>query len=216
MAGKQVAARPDPGSVPVVEELRARPRLLAVHPFPKVPMRLTPSLLCAVALPVVLFGRAAGAGPPHSVLSPAGSFLRFGEVVALRGGVLLIGAPAYANGQGRVVVVRRDASSRRWVEQATLASADTSHMRFGQALAATDDRVFVGAPGPLPRFRQMWRPDAAARVFVFRDSAGIWVRETPLTSPGDSGAAGASGTSRFGAALLARRPELWVANPAAR
>jgi len=117
---------------------------------------------------------------------------RFGRALALKGGVLLVGAPGQAEQKGQVVVFRQATGSRTWVQQGILVgSAGDPGERFGFAVALDRDRALVGAPGQV--FGDSGR---VGRALVFRRSGDAWVREAMLSASGDATVRG------MGSALL--------------
>ncbi len=79
---------------------------------------------------------------------------KFGNVVAVRGNVIMIGAPGSIHGgltAGKVYVFNRsDESSSIWQNSGFLtASKGVNDARFGDSLAINGERVIIGAPGDL-------------------------------------------------------------------
>ncbi|HEU5304450.1 MAG TPA: choice-of-anchor B family protein, partial [Gemmatimonadales bacterium] len=128
---------------------------------------------------------------------------RFGRSLALKGGVLLVGAPAHAEFQGRVVVFRQGASAADWTQQGTLVGSPSNKgERFGVALAIDRDRVIIGAPG------KFIEDSLTGRAVVFRRSGDKWLKEAVLTA--------SEGTVRgLGAALLLDGDQVYVSAPSA-
>jgi choice-of-anchor B domain-containing protein len=107
---------------------------------------------------------------------------RFGRALALKGGVLLVGAPGQAERRGQVVVFRQGSAPASWSQQGTLVgAADDPGERFGIAVALDRDRALVGAPGQL--FGDSAR---VGRAMVFRRNGNSWVKEAVLSAPGDA------------------------------
>jgi hypothetical protein len=95
----------------------------------------------------------------------------FGEVLALDGDTLLVGAPfAELNGvtlAGRVYVFTRDEHGM-WSEHQQLLPSNLSTRRFGSDIALVGDVAVI---------------TGAQHVFVFsRDSAGVWSEQTELSA----------------------------------
>ncbi|MEN8373935.1 MAG: choice-of-anchor B family protein [Gemmatimonadota bacterium] len=127
---------------------------------------------------------------------PLGTVTPVPVVPALGPDMLLVGVPTA--GAGMVRVFRR-ADGGEWTEGATLAPADLDDAaRFGAAIAVTEGRLFVGAPGL-----------DGGRVFVFAQTAEAFEETTRLSAPADRG------PDSFGAALAASEGELLVGDPGA-
>ena len=112
---------------------------------------------------------------------------RLGAAVALRGGVLLAGAPGRDAERGAVVVFARGRSAGEWTQRGALQpSATAAGDWFGAAVAFDGQRALVGAPGgtsaPLDSTRL--RPGQA---FVFRSAGATWSEEARLTAPTPGG-----------------------------
>ncbi len=117
---------------------------------------------------------------------------RFGRALALKGGVLLVGAPGQAEHKGQVVVFRQGSGPASWAQQGILVgSPEDPAERFGTAVALDRDRALIGAPGQV--FGDSGR---VGRAMVFRRSGDSWVKEAVLSAPGDAKVRG------LGAALL--------------
>jgi hypothetical protein len=132
----------------------------------------------------------------------------FGEAIALRGDLLVVGAPGADRGglvnRGAAYVYRR--SGADWVLLASLAPPQgAAEARFGSALAVLDDAtVAVAAP----------QADAggvagAGTVHVFRELAGNWTVVATLNAPL------ASAGDQFGSALAVDGGVLLVGVPRA-
>ena len=111
---------------------------------------------------------------------------QFGRSIALRGGVLLAGAPGHAEKQGQVIVFRQGAGAGAWSQQGILVGSGANKgERFGAAVALGRDRAIIGAPG------QIFGDSAAAgRVLVFRRSGNDWVKDGVLTAKDESNVRG--------------------------
>jgi len=94
----------------------------------------------------------------------------FGYDVAIWYNVIAVGAPAWQQETGRVLV---------WEHTQTLTARDAAELeRFGSAVDLHSDRLIVGAPrgdGP-------FNDQGAAYVFNLRNSS-LWVEEQKLTHP---------------------------------
>ncbi len=136
-------------------------------------------------------------GPRAGDWAPAGS-IALGTltpvpvVPALGPDMLLVGVPLA--GSGVVRVFRRDGADG-WREGPPVAPAGLPEQaRFGAAIAVSDGRIFVGAPGL-----------SGGRVFEFEQAAGDW-REVQRLE--------VAGSAAFGAALAVRGGRLLAADPA--
>jgi choice-of-anchor B domain-containing protein len=128
---------------------------------------------------------------------------RLGRAVALKGDVLLVGAPGRKDSPGRVVVFQRGAGTGSWTEQGVLvgSSADPRE-RFGAAVALDGQRALVGAPG------QVFGDSATAgRAIVFRRNGDGWVKEGVLSVREGGSVRG------LGAAVLLSAGEAFVSAP---
>ena len=124
---------------------------------------------------------------------------QFGSSVAVRGDVILVGAPRYAQA-GAVFVFTRDASTGDWVEQVTLTpEAGGTDSAFGAAVAFDAEVALVGAPGT--------RSSRGAVVGFASDGTGSWNVPTRILP-----ARRATG-DLFGAALSVVGDELVVGSP---
>ncbi len=94
----------------------------------------------------------------------------FGQAVAVRGSVALVGMPAVFAGVGRVAVFERN-SAGKWVRTRHLGAADgaTNSLQFGRSITFRDNIAVVGASG-------------AAYVFK-RASNGVWSKTQKLAPP---------------------------------
>lgn len=99
----------------------------------------------------------------------------FGQSVAIRGDVAVIGAPGDDDGgveSGGVYVFTRQGGS--WFEQAKLSARDaTAGDELGASISLGDGRILAGAPGKAGR-------QGAAYVFV--DQGTSWAQEGRLTA----------------------------------
>jgi choice-of-anchor B domain-containing protein len=121
----------------------------------------------------------------------------FGAALALRDDLLLIGAPGSGSGAGHVYTVERRVGGA-WGEARRVdlpASVASEGAGAGTTLTASEDQLFVGAPG-------------AASVAVLEAGAtGGWSTVHTIASP-----VAANGT-RFGFAMALVGDELWVGAP---
>lgn len=111
----------------------------------------------------------------------------FGTAVAVGGETVFVGEPAPLTTPGRVYQFTR-ARDGRWTESGRLQAGDgTTGDRFGAALAASPDRLLVGAPAA---------DSGLGAVYVFERRGSAWSQTgrlvAPARGPGDE----------FGAALL--------------
>jgi choice-of-anchor B domain-containing protein len=133
---------------------------------------------------------------------------RFGAAVALKGGVLLAGAPGREGEKGSVVVFGRGRSAADWTVRTVLQGTGTSaNDWFGASLALDGQRALVGAPG-------VWTADSSKRkpgvAFVFRAGArGTWTEEGRL------GPTAEDGIAALGVAVLFDGAEALVGAPLA-
>jgi choice-of-anchor B domain-containing protein len=129
---------------------------------------------------------------------------RLGRALALKGGVLLAGAPGHAENQGQVVVFRQGTGPAAWSQQGTLVgSTSIRGERFGSAVALDRDRALVGAPG------QILGDSVVGRALIFRRSGDTWVKEAVLGVQSDGAVRG------LGAALLFDGDMAYVSAPGA-
>jgi hypothetical protein len=141
---------------------------------------------------------------------------RFGDAVAFAGDTLVVsamwdhhtpGLAGMANSQGSVFLFKP--GETRWELRQTLRATPQAVPgdNFGSAIAATPERIVVGAPGatqfvgPIPHF------DAGA-VFVYRRVGGVWAFETRLQSSATSpaGAKFGSGAAVYGSTVVCSAP----------
>jgi choice-of-anchor B domain-containing protein len=129
---------------------------------------------------------------------------QLGRAVAIRGDVLLAGAPGHAKNQGLVVVFQRGSGATAWTERGTLVGSPANAPEFfGSALALDGNRALIGAPGQM--FGDSGGP---GRVLVFRQSGDSWLKEATLTAKNNNRVRG------LGASLLILGGELYAAAPA--
>ncbi len=122
-----------------------------------------------------------------------------GRILALRGDLLLAGAPAHADHRGSVAVFRRNAKSQTWTEQASLSAPDSSMRRFGEAVALASGQILIGAPGSSALAAQQ-----LGQVVLFRDSSQSWVEDGRIAVAG-------ADARRFGRAMVATDTTVWIA-----
>lgn len=127
---------------------------------------------------------------------------RLGAAVALRGGVLLAGAPSREGERGAVAVFVRGKGAGDWSPRGLIqARAAAGGDWFGAAVAYDGQRALVGAPGN-------WSGDSTGRrpgqAFVFRAAGGGWSEEARLAPPTDDrhGSLGAAVLLGGGEALV--------------
>jgi choice-of-anchor B domain-containing protein len=149
-----------------------------------------------------------------ATLVPAGGVAgdAMGAAVAVIGNVILVGAPGRHEGTGAVFVFERDPATRRWIPRTPLSAAGpTAGDRFGAAVALSERRALVGAPGPAlspgPPFVPGPAPRGGSAHVFARSAQGEWTEETRLLVA-DSAAA-------FGSALALAVDTAFVGAPAA-
>jgi choice-of-anchor B domain-containing protein len=111
---------------------------------------------------------------------------QFGASVALKGRVLLVGAPGREGEKGAVVVFGRGKGVGDWTARGLLQGSGTSAGDwFGASVAFDGQRALVGAPGPWTSDSTRWKP---GRAFVYRaGQRGTWSEEGRLApQAGDS------------------------------
>ncbi|MBS0263399.1 MAG: hypothetical protein JSS02_15765, partial [Planctomycetes bacterium] len=133
----------------------------------------------------------------------------FGRAVSLAGAFGVVGAPQ-ANSTGLAYVYSVSVASIAYTTTLTASDAQTGE-QFGAALAATTNRIVVGAPEWDAPTNYAYPGDAShnqqGRAFVFDLTGSTWVRVARLTA--DAGLTQAEATSeardgaRFGAAVAA-------------
>ena len=113
----------------------------------------------------------------------------FGSAVAMKGDIVVIGAPgADISGAAErgAAYVFRNTSGNTWTQAAKVtASNGAAGDRFGASVAAQSSRALIGAPS---------RSAGAGGAYIFRSTGGSWVEAVALT-------AGESGTIGFGSAV---------------
>jgi MYXO-CTERM domain-containing protein len=127
----------------------------------------------------------------------------FGQVVAIENDLAAVGFAADRPGPSVWIYER---SAGRWTEQTRLSASDsTLRDRFGQAIAISAGRVYVGAPGSVTPslVAQQVAPGA---VYEYTKIDGKWL-ELKLT-------AGNTVAGDFGSAISADWPRLLVGAPA--
>ena len=116
--------------------------------------------------------------------SDAGGGDEFGATVAIKGDIIVVGAPGADIGgafDAGAAYVFRNTTGNTWTEQAKLtASNGALGDRFGSAVAATSSRALVGAPE---------RSSGAGAAYLFRSASGNWSQAVAFTS-GEAGAIG--------------------------
>ena len=116
--------------------------------------------------------------------SDAGDGDQFGFAVAIKGDIVVVGAPGADNGgafDSGAAYVFRNTSGNTWTQQSKLtASNGALGDRFGSAVAATSSRALVGAPE---------RSSGAGAAYLFRSASGSWSQAVAFTS-GEAGAIG--------------------------
>ena len=131
---------------------------------------------------------------------------RFGSAVAVAGDAVLVGMPGERNGSGAVIVFRKGTAG--WARSGIIAPGDLGQGDgFGSAIAARQDRVAIGAPGPLPWLSLFGgQQPRAGKAWVFgRTADGTWRSEGRLEA-GD-------GALVFGTATLLAGEDVLVSSP---
>ena len=103
----------------------------------------------------------------------------FGHYVAIRGDVVIVGAPKHAhNGlkqSGAAYIFTRD--GERWAQTAKLtADMPVAKDQFGASLSISDDITIVGAP-----LKDGTAPDTGA-AYVFVRNGDLWIQQAKLTA----------------------------------
>jgi len=166
-------------------------------------IRLLSMLLLALAL------APGAAAQPETLLLPGDPDVsdRFGSAVAISGEIAVVGAygdDGATLNAGAAYVFRRTASG--WAQETKLTAADAlPGARFGDAVAAEGDRVFVG----VPRDSAAFYGGGAVYVFARDAGTGTWVEEAKLL-PSDLGT-----SYRFGVAVAVVGDLLAVGAPRA-
>ncbi len=100
----------------------------------------------------------------------------FGQAVALRGDLLVVGAHTVDNLAGAVHVFQRDASTGSWTEEARLQPDDTgAGQNFGEAVATDGETIVVGAAQ---------HGTGAAYLFRRDENTGAWTQQARLVGSG--------------------------------
>jgi FG-GAP repeat protein len=111
--------------------------------------------------------------------------IQFGSAVALRGDVMVIGAPSdpsMGNGSGSAYVFRRVAGV--WIEEAKLLPAGLAVAdEFGTSVDLDGDAAIVGSPGSIYPHVFPGLKGRAGSAHVFRDGGGSWIEEARLEPP---------------------------------
>ena len=137
----------------------------------------------------------------------------FGSAIAFTFHGVLIGAPRWNAGAGGATDDLTQATGRvyhfrmvdgRWEEAGALESAPEANANFGSAIAATGDRLMIGAPGT-----------DESRGAVFAHS---WDADLTRWVPGDDRLALSDGESgdRFGSAVTFAGGDIWIGAPTPR
>ncbi len=144
------------------------------------------------------YRRTGSAWQMRAVLRPAEptGVAGFGRALGRHGDRLLVGAPAADAAMGRAYLFRRETSGEwRQASQVRAPDGATERARFGSALLAAGDRVWIAAPGAQTVFAFARGPDDA-----------LSLREPLRASDATRG-------SDFGQALALAGTELWVGAP---
>lgn len=133
---------------------------------------------CALARPLAL--AQCETARLHASLPLAGS--AFGAAVAIKGDLLIVGAPEEAQpglpGAGAAYVFRLVGGA--WAEEARLIAADAATGdRFGRSVAIAGDVAVVGAPLEDDTFAG---PDAGAAYIFRKAQGGAWAQEAKIRS----------------------------------
>jgi choice-of-anchor B domain-containing protein len=160
---------------------------------------------------VYVFQRAAGGGwTERARLAATGGADgdRLGASVALRGGVLLAGAPGREAERGTVLVFARGRGVTDWASRGAFQGRSAAAGDwFGAAVAFDGQRALVGAPGGWSLDSTRWR---AGQAFLFRPGRdGAWTEEARLTPPA------ADSQAALGVAVLLDGGEVLVGAPRA-
>jgi choice-of-anchor B domain-containing protein len=105
---------------------------------------------------------------------------RLGASVAIKGGVLLAGAPGSEGERGSLLVFGRGKGAADWTERVVIQGSGTEAADwFGASVAFDGQRALIGAPGPWTSDSTRWKP---GRAFVFRTGQpGGWTEEARLS-----------------------------------
>ena len=148
-----------------------------------------------VAGEVYVYRRSAnGVWREQQLLAPGGfsDGDNFGYALAIDEDLLVVGArraDAAAEEAGTAYVYERDADGTWSLSQKLWALAPQPHARFGESVAVSNGRIFVGAPG-----EDRVEPDAGAVHLFEADANGLWAtsREFEASRPQAKGLFGAS------------------------
>ena len=104
----------------------------------------------------------------------------FGEAVVLRGGTIVVGAPAHAHSgkksAGAAYVFVREGET--WVQQAKLTADDAGqHDGFGTSVAIGGNTIFVGAP-----FHDAERKEDVGAAYIFVPNGATWKQHAKLSA----------------------------------
>ncbi len=158
---------------------------------------------------VYVYERGSGGGwTERARLSSAGGAKgdRLGASVALKGGVLLAGAPGRDGERGAVIVFGRGKNAGDWTARGVIQGSGTeANDWFGAAVAFDGQRALIGAPGGFTPDSTRWRNGQA---FVFRaGQRGAWVEEARLAPRAEDG------RTALGAAVLLDGSDALVGAP---
>jgi choice-of-anchor B domain-containing protein len=131
---------------------------------------------------------------------------RLGASLAIKGGVLLAGAPGRDGEKGAVVVFGRGKGAGDWTARGVIQGSGTAADDwFGSSVAFDGQRALIGAPGPWTLDSTRWKPGQA---FVFRAGPrGAWNEEGRLApQEGD-------GLRALGVAVLLEGSEALIGAP---
>jgi len=131
-------------------------------------------------------------------LADASNNVRFGASLALRDGVLLIGASRQER-EGRVFVYRQVAESGGWAPVATLGPGEEKASRFGERIAFAGDRIVVAAPAT---------NRSRGAIFTFALDGDEASSAAPMLVPEEL-----SRGAFFGGSIAATATDLWVGAP---
>ena len=104
----------------------------------------------------------------------------FGEAVVVRGGAVVVGAPAHTHSGERFagaayVFVRK---GETWVQQAKLTADDAGKRdRFGTSVAMHGNTIFVGAP-----FHDAGGKEDAGAAYIFVPNGATWKQHAKLSA----------------------------------
>ena len=129
----------------------------------------------------------------HSSISSTG---QFGRTVAIHGNNLVVGAPRWDNGKGRIFVYSYDGTPELQVQEIRL-DAGKGGDQFGVSIESAADFLAIGAPG---------HNEGTVTLFS-EDHHGQW-RETHTVTPADT-----TQDQRFGGRLAANDRRLWISAP---